>query len=102
MIDILKKLQEARQAVQDVAPDRAAAILHEIEAKADFESLPDRDAVLRELRAIREHSDAAAAGIAAAQKQIAELMRLGRSLGTYDRAGNMQVNSTQARQIRKY
>lgn len=74
MIDILKKLQEVWQVVQDVVFDRVVVILYEIEVKVDFELLFDCDVVLCELWVICEYFDVVVVGIVVVQKQIVELM----------------------------
>lgn len=101
---LLDRLKAARQAIQNFEPERAEALLHDIEAEHPPHRLPPDEArlVAAELRAIATMAEAARDGVAQAQQQIKQLLALAQSLGTYDRAGTLQVQQVAPKPVRKF
>lgn len=93
MTKAIEHLENARNALLAFESVRAEEFLHEFEAEIRDRRLP-RDAVARcsaELSAIRDLAGAACEGVSAAQRQLAEILKLSRNLDTYDSTGRRMI-----------
>lgn len=101
---LLDKLKSAREALHAFQPERADALLKDIETDHPLHKLPadEARAVAAELRTLSILAEAARDGVAQAQQQIKQLLTLSQSLGTYDRAGARQVQQVAPKPVRKF
>ncbi len=93
MTKAIEHLKNARKALLAFEPTKAAQYLQKFESELQAHRLP-RDAVAHctaEISAIRDLADAACDGVAAAQRQLNEILKLSRNLDTYDSDGQKKI-----------
>ena len=89
MTEAIKHLKKARTALMAFDAAKAEKCLHDFEVELQKHRLP-HDAIAHcatELSIIRELAGAACEGVAAAQRQLTEILKLSRNLDTYDSDG---------------
>lgn len=93
MTEAVKSLKKARAALQAFEAEKAEKYLRNFESELqDHRLSPDAVAhCTAELSAIRELASAACDGVAAAQRQLTEILKLSRNLDTYDKAGHKKT-----------
>lgn len=104
MTKAIEHLKNARKALLAFEPAKAEEYLHEFEAEIRDHRLP-RNAVepcAAELSALRDLAGAARNGVAAAQRQFTEIMKLSRNLDTYDSAGQKQISQVGPESTRRF
>lgn len=103
-MNVIDRLRDARKAINALDAVRALAILRDCEAELERARLTrsDREAVARELEAIRDIAAAAREGVAQAQAQILDLIRAARNLDSYDSAGQRHVEEVVPRATHRF
>lgn len=94
-------LKAARQAIQDLDPLRADALLHEFEAAQPAEP-ENRQAIAQELAMIRDLAAAALEGVGAAHAELRQLLSRAQTLDTYDKSGNRLMRDMTIQMARKF
>jgi hypothetical protein len=104
MIDVTENLKHARTALLAFEPGKAEDFLRKFESDLQKYRLPTEIAkrCSDELAAIRDLANAAREGVAAAQHQFLEVLKLSRQLDTYDRSGKRMAEKTAPRSTRKF
>ena len=93
MTEAIEYLQKARTALMAFDPATAEEWLHKFDTELRKHRLP-QDAVAdcaAELSIIHGLAGAACDGVAAAQRQLTEILKLSRNLDTYDSAGQKKI-----------
>lgn len=104
MTEAIEHLKMARAALMAFDTTKAEKYLHEFENELQNHRLP-RDAVAHctaELSMIRELAGAACDGVAAAQRQLTEILKLSRNLDTYDSAGQKTIAQVGLESARRF
>ncbi len=104
MTEAIENLKNARAALLAFEPAKAEEYLRKFEAELRDRRLP-ADAVAHctaELSSIRELAGAACEGVAAAQRQLTEILKLSRNLDTYDKAGQKKVEQVGLGSARRF
>lgn len=96
MSEALDLLKKARAAIIAFRPDESTQILIEFENKYATSLIPKDEValVISELRQLRDLSEAACDGVAAARAQIREIDRIAGTLETYDRHGSRHAEQS--------
>ena len=104
MTEAIENLKNARTALLAFEPAKAEEYLRKFEAELVDGRLPP-EAVAHcaaELSTIRELAGAACEGVAAAQRQLTEILKLSRNLDTYDKAGQKKVEQVGLGSARRF